>query len=238
MDSLFVFLRFQSNTPFAFNVLQVPGWYCYEQVPFLIQSCFLPPDFFSLAATCTPNCNVASRCILCLRCDLSVQKSPNVVSWIHGLPRYKHTVFGILLESGKTSLFFSCKALPRPSELPTFFLVLLMVSLYSASSGSMTKNTSQSSSIIEFWLLVCPFLFFSLLSSVSNFGPDFRPQILRFRGCLANLSVSSRPQISWEVSLNGVNFVNPFQESDKLRFASTFQQSSIGFFLQHIQISH
>ena len=77
-------------------------------------------------------------------------------------------------------------------------------------------ETSQSSSIVEFWLLVFPFLFFSILSGFPNLGP-----------------VSHRvtvPHISFGgFSFNCVSIVNPFQESDKLRFPSTLHQSSIRF---------
>ena len=74
---------------------------------------------------------------------------PNVVWWIHELPLNKHTLslescwmhHSSLLfpETRSASLFLSCTALPRPSELPTFSLHCLMVSLYSPSSGSMKE---------------------------------------------------------------------------------------------------
>ena len=41
---------------------------------------------------------------------------------------------------------------------------------------------------------------------------------------------------SGSFSFSFVNFVKPLQESDKHRFASTFQKSSIRFFLQRVQI--
>ena len=77
-------------------------------------------------------------------------------------------------------------------------------------------------------LMASLFLLLFLLSGFSHFGPDIKPQILR-SGCLIFCESLPGPRISlWRVfSFNRVNFVNPFEESDKLRFASTFQQSSI-----------
>ena len=91
-------------------------------------------------------------------------------------------------------------------------------------------NASQSSSIVEFWLLVHPFLFFSLVSGFSNFSPYFRPHIVRSGGSL-NICQSPLDHKNpfGGFSFNIQNFVHPFQESDKLRFASTFHRSSKRF---------
>ena len=45
-------------------------------------------------------------------------------------------------------------------------------------------DASHSSSIVDFRLLVCPFLFFSFLSGFSNLGPYFRPHMIWSRGRL------------------------------------------------------
>ena len=84
-------------------------------------------------------------------------------------------------------------------------------------------NASQSSSIIELWLLGCPFLLFSLLSGFTNFGPNFWPYMI-WSGSRLNLCQSRpRPHISfWKSSVRSVNFVNPLQESDKCLLESTF----------------
>ena len=90
-------------------------------------------------------------------------------------------------------------------------------------------NASQSSSIIDFWLLDW---LSSLLSGFSNFGPHFRPHILRSSSCLNFCQSPPNHQYPFGgFSFNNVNFVNPVQESDKLPFASTppVQYSSLLF---------
>ena len=39
-------------------------------------------------------------------------------------------------------------------------------------------NPFQSSSIVEFWLLVFPLLFFSILSGITYFSPHFWPHVI------------------------------------------------------------
>ena len=56
-------------------------------------------------------------------------------------------------------------------------------------------NASQPPSVIEFWLLDCPLLLFSLLSGFSNFRPYFWPHILRSGSCL-NFGESPGPHFS------------------------------------------
>ena len=88
----------------------------------------------------------------------------------------------------------------------------------------MKIDASQSLSIDKFWLLVGPFLLFSLLSGFSNFGPYFGPHIVRSGGCL--IFVSLPPDHTYPFggfSFNEVNFLNHFQESQKLLFSSPFQ---------------
>ena len=82
-------------------------------------------------------------------------------------------------------------------------------------------NASHPSSIIEFGFLVCPVLLFSLLSGFSDFGPYFRPHMIWSSSCF-NLSPDNKKSL-WRFLFQKVNFVNHFQESHKLRFASTFQ---------------
>ena len=144
--------------------------------------------------------------ILCLRCDLhdlSVEMIPSVVSWTHEPPRYMH---GLSLEScwihGSSHQFPELErffvpflqSMPHPLELPTFssHFSFFIFSIFRIDE----INASQSSSIIEYWLLVFPSLLFSLLSAFSQL---------------------------WSILVVVWTFVNPFQESDKLRFAYTFQ---------------
>ena len=71
-------------------------------------------------------------------------------------------------------------------------------------------NASQSSSVIEFWLLVCPFLLFSLLSGLSNFGPCFRTHIFRSGSCWNLCQSPPGPRVSlWRFL---------FQESELCEF--------------------
>ena len=57
-------------------------------------------------------------------------------------------------------------------------------------------DSSPSSSIVEFWLLVCPFLFFSILSGFPNFGPYFRPYMIWSRSRLNFCQSLPRPHKS------------------------------------------
>ena len=89
-------------------------------------------------------------------------------------------------------------------------------------------NASQSSNIDELWLLVCPFLLLFLLIGFSQFLDQTSDH--KFSGlvvawiCVSLLLRHIFPLGGF--SFIKVNFVNPFQESDKLRFASTFKLSS------------
>ena len=63
-------------------------------------------------------------------------------------------------------------------------------------------DSSQSSSIVEFWLLVFPLLFFAILSGFPNFAPYLRPCMIWSRSRL-NFCQSPRgpTKIPWEVLL-------------------------------------
>ena len=92
-------------------------------------------------------------------------------------------------------------------------------------------NSPLSSSIVELWLFFCPFLFLSILSGFTNFRPCFWSHMI-WSGSRLNLCQSlTGPHISFwrRFSFNIVNFVNPFRESDKCLFESTFQWSSTCF---------
>ena len=161
-----------------------------------------------------------SRGLVCLHdtCMLCFLKS----CWIHNSSLQ-------FPETGSVSLFLCCTAWPHPLELPTFSSVFEGFFVFITFQVDKI-NASQPSNIMEFWLLVCPFLLFSLLIGFSNVRPYLRPHILRSGSCL-NFCYSHLGRINrfGGFSINSVNFVNPSQESDKLRFASTFQQSSRRF---------
>ena len=130
--------------------------------------------------------------------------------------------FGILLDSqlcASVSWGEQCLIVPfvhginSSTGTSNFLLTFLKVSLYS-----------------PFWQLDCRLLFFSLLSGFSNLGLHCKPHI--FRSVVAWFVVSISPDHKNPVggfSFNNVSFVNPVQESDKLRFACTFQKSSVRF---------
>ena len=88
-----------------------------------------------------------------------------------------------------------------------------------AQDGINKVDASHSSSIIKFGLLVCPFLFFSLLKGFPNLGPNFERHIVR-SSCRWNFCESlPRPHIPLHVFLSILCTAwKPFQESDKLVF--------------------
>ena len=160
----------------------------------------------------------------------------NVVSWTRASPRYMHALF---LEScwiHNSSLQFPVtESVFVPSLLGMIASIgtsnFLLDGFFMFSIFRITEiNVSQSWSIVEFWLLNCPLLLFSLLNGVPNFGPFFKSHILRSDWCLSfDQSLRDLMYVFGGFPFNKVNFVNPFQESDKTRFAFTFQQSSIRF---------
>ena len=58
-------------------------------------------------------------------------------------------------------------------------------------------NSSQSSSIVEFWLLIFPWLFFSILSGFTNFRPYFWPHVIWSGGRLNFCQSPHGPHISF-----------------------------------------
>ena len=93
-------------------------------------------------------------------------------------------------------------------------------------------NASESSSVVEFWLHVCPFLLVCLLSGFSNLVPYLRPHVLGSGSCLNFWSTCILLAISrsikwtlWHLSKNLINFDS--------RPHSNYHPY---VFLQHIQI--
>ena len=81
--------------------------------------------------------------------------------------------------------FLHCMA--ASTGLSNFLLACSRVSVYSWFS---IVDSSQSSSIVEFWLLVFPFLLISILSGFPNFRPNFWPYMIWSRSRLNLLWVS------------------------------------------------
>ena len=99
------------------------------------------------------------------------------------------------------------------------FFVILSIRINRVSS-------SQSSSIVEFWVLVFPLWFFSILCGFTNLGPLLLATHNQVWWSFELWSISPRPHITLGVfSFNRMNFVKPLHESDRLLFESTFQKS-------------
>ena len=111
------------------------------------------------------------------------------------------------------------------------FFVILVIKINEA-------NSSPSPSIVELWLFVFPFLFFSILSGFTNFGSYFWTYII-WSGCRLNYCQSHTDHIYpfGGFSFNRVNFVNPFHESDKMFVRIDIPIVVDTFFLHDVQIS-
>ena len=180
---------------------------------------------------------MSSSCILCLRCglrDFSARMVPLVALWIHELPLYKRTSFlgPCWVLEASLQLPVSCSDFPFPflhgivasTSTSNFLLACWMISLSSSSSGSIKVDASQLSSIIKFWLFVRPFLFFLLSERLSQFWSLLQATHYLVWWSLEHLSVLPDHRYTFGgFSSNKVNFVSPFQESNKFLFASTFQ---------------
>ena len=117
-------------------------------------------------------------------------------------------------EVGSMSSFLLCPFLARHGRLHRNFQISLHVfdSFFVFSIFQNNKvNASQPPSVVELWLLDCPFLLFSLPSGFSNFGPYFRPHILRSGSCLSyrQCPLSQTTCVLLEFFLSNLNFVNP-----------------------------
>ena len=119
-------------------------------------------------------------------------------------------------------------------------------------------DSSQSSSIVELWLLVFPFLFFSILSGFPSFGPYFRPYMIWSRSRLNSCQSPWTTYNLWEVSLSrewilwirqtSVRIdipvvINTFLLHDvqistsRPCYANVFQWNSECFFLCHMELN-
>ena len=102
-----------------------------------------------------------------------------------------------------------------PRILESFFVILVI--------RIKKFNSSQSSSIIEFWFFFCPFLLFSILSGFTNF---FHTSGHTWSGLEVAWTFVNLHQDHmfpwWGFSFNRVKFVKPFHEYDRLLFESTF----------------
>ena len=136
-------------------------------------------------------------------------------------------VFWIVLDSLVSRSLLGRFFVPILQSIATsnFFLALngfLVLSIFRVDEMPLSLVLS-----IELWLFG-PFLLL-LLRCFRHVGPNFRPQILTSGGCKKLWKPPLPDHIDpFEGCLfKNVNFVNPVQDSDKLRFASTFQESSM-----------
>ena len=81
-------------------------------------------------------------------------------------------------------------------------------------------KSSQSSSNVELWFFLCPFLFFSILTCFTNVRRNFWPYVI-WSGSRLNLCQSPPGPYIYiffpfgDFSFSKVNLVNHFQETDK-----------------------
>ena len=181
-----MFLRFKNDLFLASNFLQFPGWNRLEFLPFLEHSCFCSKNF-------EPNCDDSPMYILGLQCDPHdawVEIVPLVVLWIRDIPLFNHwgpvvmhSPDAPVAKSFLCSVFYKSKAgailnfpfSPRILHRNLIFFVARINEV----------NSSQLSSILQFWFFNRPFLFLSILSGFSNSVPYFRPHMIWPCRCLS-----------------------------------------------------
>ena len=228
VDCLFVSVCFQNKLLLAFDFLQLPGWNRLKFLPFLLQCCFRIRNFHRLRQRkkLVNQIEMGHR-VVSFACDVVFIIFR--LRWFQtlslGLVRLRDTCmlcFWNLVgfttlrfscpEASNVSLFLLCMALTPPLELPTFsshfwrFLYILRL-------GSSIADSCFSLFWAAFpiWVHTASHIFRSVVAwFVVSISPDHKIPVGGF-------------------SFNNVSFVNPVQESDKLRFACTFQKSSKRF---------
>ena len=135
-------------------------------------------------------------------------------------------VFGILFNSPllasvswKSETLFAPNLQGIAASFGTSNFFCFFWSPYTLHLPGRNKDPSQFSNIVELWFFR-PFLFLFLLSYFWHAGQNFRPQIIWCGSCLKLRKSPLRPHIS---------FWRFFVQWSELRFASTFQQTSMRF---------
>ena len=110
---------------------------------------------------------------------------PLAAIWNHELPLYKHTLFWNRVDASSLApvacelLWLSVSFAPH-GRVHMHFQISPRIHVFWINK----VDASHSLSIVEFGHLICPQLFFSFLSGFPNFGPYFRPHVLRSGSCL------------------------------------------------------
>ena len=244
----FVSLCFENNLLLALDFLHLPCWDWLELFPFLVHCCSCIRDlrwlrhkniFVNQIVS-----NASSKWNLCMQCDLHVlQTYPLRALWSSWVLDCKDSTRRLVDSWDSTSqpwivlgIFWdaiSCFAATFVVLVRAFLLhgMAAAISLVILVIRNHKVNFSQSSSIVEFWLLVFPFLFFSTLSGFSNLGPYFWPYMI-WSGSRLNFCQSPSRYIPWEVSLS-LPFSRIWQASVRIDIPIVIDK----FLLHDVQIS-
>ena len=197
MDFLFVSLCFKNDLFLVQNFLQFPCWDRLERFPLFIHGCFCIWKFY-----CFRHRNKLVNQILMVHRSVSSSCNVNLMMlwlrWFGSWPRGFMKFYFSTISRFRNLCRCNQLALPSPEAIavhsltghggchrcsqfsprilhciPTFFFIWIN-----------EINSSQLSSIFQFWLFNCPFLFFSILSGFPNFGPHFRSHMIWSCGCL------------------------------------------------------
>ena len=242
---LLIFLCLLYDLLFVFDFLQLPSWQCLKLLPFLVHCClciwnlhclvhwnefvhYIVIQFRILSFTCN---------VLFMTSSFSLIQF--FVSWIHVLQQYNWTLsllqmlwlFQVLSQRfpgwwlGRT---LCCIASRLPLVSPTFVLHSwwCLCNLHRLDHYNKFPFQFLASSSMRFSIAHSCFsrlwVAFPILVQASGHVWSGRDVVWIF--------------VSLPVSTNCVNLLKPVHESDKLLFSSTFQWSSIRFFLCNVQI--
>ena len=172
--------------PFALDVFKIPCWNCLK---------FFHPSSSAAVASgifiawcirinlCTKYYGSSNK-ILCLQCGLPgfwTVKIMLLVSWIHEIPLFNHTLFSTPFSLTFFGFAFEFSMLgcllldiARATGLSNF-LSCIIENLFVFFVVKIDKvNFPQSSGIVVLWFLFCPFLIFSILIRITDFRPNLR----------------------------------------------------------------
>ena len=221
VDSLFfLFLCFQNHVFLALHFIQFPRWHVFELFPFFVN--------------CSSRIQNSHRLWRRNKLVHQIVVTQRIVSFACDVAFTVHAYFVFQLDSviplaavscsslKRFFVFFFCRASPLPFELPIFSCSLdgfCVLSIFRIDEAIPVSFRAWSS-----------YVFFHSPIFLSSWRLTFLTKVQATNNqvwiSLAVLLVSHRTTyISREVFLSKkkVNFVNLCQESDKLRFTSTFQ---------------
>ena len=184
---------FREKLLLALDFLQFPCWDCLELLPFLVHCSFCIQNFHCLRQKNT----CGNQVVMSYRSETFAR---NAIFMFCEWRRFRSLLCGFMRFSNATTKrfgnllgcnFMLCSHFPGASlsfpsarhggcnrsfqfspRIYESFFVMLVIRI------NKVKNSSQSSSIVGFGLLVFPFLFFSILSGFTNFGPLVWPYMI------------------------------------------------------------